>query len=386
MNINISSISMHWFYQFAGAIFLALACMLPNQGKSQCGTPDYKTVIHSNSDIIVHENFQYSTSTSSVNRTVDFFVPPLAGHNEKPLVVILHGGLFDSNNGHKDETAYVNASMHLARCGYIVANMNYRTFFCGQLICSGGNCPSNRDCLPNGICSTLSLQNSIIGTNSADIAWYKALQDLNAAIKFSVGRIERDLEITICNVLVMGREAGGITAMMGAFADQSEIDTYNPTLSAQLGSLNAFVKPNFINQPYTIKAVAAEAAALPSLDFLDNSNDKHLIMFHGTCDKVIPICEPNCNPTPLVNLQGPFKIRDYIFTNAVVDAQICYHFEIFRDFGHDLSNKEAYNFLKTKEFFADVVKNTETCDVYAPCPAGIVPDCSLGDQCNCDIE
>ena len=350
---------------------------------SDCDNLSFNSIIHTESQITIVPNLQYSTATTSVNRTVDFFLPPLNGATSRPLVVILHGGVFESNGENKDDNKYVSASMHLARCGYLVANINYRTYFCAQSVCSGGNCPSNRECLPAGICQTMFLHNSTIGAKAADIAWYKAYQDATSAVKFAQGRIKRDMEIDICETFMMGSGAGALTAMNLTFINGTELSSY-PNGFGSLGTPDEFTKTNFISEVIDIRGVASEAGAIPSTAFLNNSTDKHLIMFHGTCDKVYPICENNCTGAP-VQLYGPFAIQDHIFNSGITPAQICYNLHIYQHFGNDLHLKAWHNLVLTRNFFADVINGSETCTVFDPCPSTVVLDCSIGSQCSCTV-
>ena len=378
------------FFRASGLLLIwaMILCMLilwSFRVSGQCGgAPAFNTPVHTLNDITILTDLQYSSVTTSTQRTLDLYVPPMAECSSKPLAIIIHGGLFAT--GDKNELDYVVASRHLAKCGYVVANMNYRTFFCDPWTCVGGDCPANQNCFEGSICQILAMQNSVLGLNSYDVAWYKALQDARAAVKFSIGKILTDYEVSISEVVVYGRSAGATTALNLTFASQSEIDTYNPGLSSQLGSIDAFVQPAHANINFSVLAVASEAGALPSLSFLDNSNDIHLISFHGSCDAIFPLCDRECSESDARNTYGPQKIREYISNNGISDAEICYNMHFFEGYGHSLQNKKLFNFHTSITFFSDVIQNQETCDVFSPCPGSFEPDCGSGVNCNCNIQ
>ena len=364
-------------------LLAGLTLTLPLVSFGQCGGgPAYDQTIYTKSQISVFTDLQYSSNLTSTNRTLDLYLPPSGSCKTRPLVMILHDGIFETNGDDKSHFPYVHQSYTLARKGYIVACMNYRTYFCGQLACANNACSPTRYCLPNSSCQILTETNSILNTYVSDIAWYKALQDANAAVKFTIGALWRDREITVSDVLMFGKGAGATTAMMLAFASQQEIDSYNQNLNTmQLGDLNAHVQTPFSQQTYSVKAVSAIAGGLPDLSFLNNSSGKYLYLFHGTCDKLYPICESGCNAPRTI--YGSFKIREYITIQGIQTNEICYRLNVYEDFDHQLELKENHMMSKTRQFFSEVLTGTAACSVYEPCPSTLAPNCSLQNQCSC---
>lgn len=107
----------------------------------------------------------------------------------RPLLLLIHGGAF--YNGDKKDKGYPELGNYFAERGYVVASVNYRLGFWPF-------------------------------SQSVDRAGYRAVQDVNAAVRYLLKNKEQ-YKIDTDNIFVAGSSAGAITALNVAFMSNEYI-------------------------------------------------------------------------------------------------------------------------------------------------------------------
>ncbi len=177
---------------------------------------------------------------------MDIYLPKRDGTATRPLLVLIHGGAF--YNGDKADIGFPQWARYFAGCGYAVASVNYRLGF-GLLL-------------------------------SPERAGFRAVQDVNAAIRFLVHNKDR-YQIDPERVFVAGTSAGGITALNVAF--MSDKDRPKP---AEKDGLIMAVNPS-LSDHFSIRAVGNMWGAVNDLGIIDN-NSTAIVSFHSSGDPVVP--------------------------------------------------------------------------------------------------
>lgn len=179
--------------------------------------------------------------------TMDVYMPRDKGAASRPLLILIHGGGF--YNGNKTNAGYKEWGEYFASLGYTVASVNYRLGF---------------------------------HANKASIekAGYRAVQDVNAAIRFIVKNY-KEYGVDPERVFVAGTSAGAITALNVAYMRYEDV----PSSAKGEGPIEA-VNP-YTLADFSIRAVGSMWGAVNDLSVLKNA-DIPIISFHSTGDPVVP--------------------------------------------------------------------------------------------------
>ena len=201
--------------------------------------------------VIFARKLPYLVSMDRVDLTMDIYTPKDDGDHLRPLVVMIHGGAFF--NGDKADEAYVKWCRHFASLGYVAISVNYRL----------------------GFRTT---------HNEIQRAGYRALQDVNAAVRYIVSR--PSYRVNPDMVFTAGTSAGGITALNLAFMEEEDRPpiTFGGTLGDE-GKIDS-INPED-NTPFTIKAVGNMWGAVQDLGML-LSKDVAVISYHSEDDEIVP--------------------------------------------------------------------------------------------------
>ena len=305
--------------------FLALwVCFVPaslaqkgDEGDSPCDRldPVFQSLNFDENEITVHEDVVYSDFTPTHPRhKVDLYVPPLDPEcNDRPFIMLIHGGAFKDG----DKSGFNPMAMNYARRGYCVAVPNYRLNLCQDRSFNCDECDSDQDCYNLSTdcakCDYAATKSS--GVNIVDRNWYKATQDCEAALRFS-HLFFTNLGVNIIKTFILGKSAGGVIALHMAYADQAEINAYDPAIAANLGPLTATVFSGLGNYTVTIDAISEVSGALMDPTFMD-TEQTDLIMFHGDCDKVVPYCRSMCVNSGAKNAYGSGYIAHRIDNTSI---------------------------------------------------------------------
>jgi acetyl esterase/lipase len=227
--------------------------------------------LHSNlgngiKDVNVSNNIRYSYYWDTYTQRIlelDLYGEFNPSKPKKPLILMVHGGGFSAG----DKLDLSIAAKELAGDKYIVASINYRLMR-NFTVCTKGSIN--------------------------EIAWYWAMQDANAAIKY-LAYNENLYSIDKNNVFLYGNSAGGITVLNLAYSSQQEIyyqlggvDGENYFMSYPfLRDLDNSTHPPCRASTYNIKGVISNAGALTRPDFLQPTETIPVIMLHNPCDRLV---------------------------------------------------------------------------------------------------
>lgn len=228
--------------------------------------------------------------------------PPKCG---RPLLVVVHGGAWLA--GSKDEATIKMLRMDYAKRGYVTAALNYRL---GQF-----HTEKNLHCNVDGWdCNNI--------TDSAEWyrAYYRAVQDVNGAIRYLINNAD-EMGIDPNNIFLAGESAGAFTVIGAAYIDsQSEVltkftqkqtDAPTPNTLYEKPCIQKYELANSIadmklqrpdlgsyegtlNQPvattYKIRGVAGFYGGVMNNIFGSTKPDiPALYMFHQPNDLIVPI-------------------------------------------------------------------------------------------------
>jgi predicted esterase len=208
--------------------------------------PLYKNNYSSNLDVV------YDIYTNENNKKkklmLDLYYPNNSPFIEKPLVMLIHGGGFSSN----DRKKLTDVAIQFAESGYVAATIDYRL--------TQHNCDQN-------------LYNEAV---------YKAIQDAHKALLFLVKK-KALYGINPRAIFIGGVSAGAVTAINTVYLDQDEVNDINPNLSTTYGPLRPVGAPTI-----NIRGVFSSSGAMIENVF-DNNQAIPQISFHGAQDDIVPI-------------------------------------------------------------------------------------------------
>ena len=272
---------------------------------------DYKTICLNKKDELVR-------GRKMCRLTMDIYEPKGDTSPSRPLMVFIHGGAFF--NGDKVTGPIVRWCRHFASLGYVVASINYRLGF--------------------------------IPTPSAITeAGFSAYLDADAAVRYLL-YYKNKYRIDPDNIFVAGSSAGAITALNVAFMKEwdqprkiSDQDMINP----------------WMDEPYTVRAVANLWGAVLDLGVLSNANTA-IISFHGREDPVVPF-DYDYPFQDLSLLKGVFFDKMYGSRSIQEEAEnlgrkaelYVYNVEkhdLFYDDGRQVSSRLDEMMDRTASFFA----------------------------------
>ena len=219
--------------------------------------------LSTNYNVNVFKNVKYGYNTNWLDSgealTLDVYTPPDASLNNKyPLVVMAHGGTFVG--GAKEDLADVCGA--LAAKGMIAASINYRLGWDGR---------GARRCMGD--------------TASLNEAVYRAMQDLNAALRFLTANANTYF-INTNWIFTGGASAGAITALNGAYLTDTYAKVRFKQAYSKLGSL--FTADNNLTNTYHIKGICSMWGGIFDPAIITGANALPTIFYHGSNDTIIP--------------------------------------------------------------------------------------------------
>jgi len=184
---------------------------------------------------------------------MDLYMPENDSIKKHPLLVLLHGGaFFFGDKGTRNMREWCE---HFAKCGYVVASVNYRLGF--------------------------ALVKSAIMQCT-----YQATQDAHAALRYLVAHAE-EYQIDPDYIFLAGTSAGSMATLATAFMTNENcppfVEKYK--LLKKCGSLHT--SGNEYRDPVKVKAIANMWGAVYDLHELDGRYIP-VISFHGTNDQIVP--------------------------------------------------------------------------------------------------
>lgn len=183
---------------------------------------------------------------------------------ERPLIVWIHGGSFQSGN----RTDMNNLCEEFASRGYVAATISYRL---------GWECDPDAGLLTCALCGDLS--------DNLLTAAYCSSQDLRAALRYLVENAE-EYGIDTDWIFLGGLSAGSISALSVAFMDQAEADLLLPQAVQAAGPVD--LSGNDLTNTYDIKGVINDCGAVFDASVITEEDQMPVISFHDEFDCIVP--------------------------------------------------------------------------------------------------
>ena len=234
------------------------SCTKNTTGKNVSTTPVLNGTVEK--DISYGSNVDYFGNTQ--NLTLDVYKPntPLAGANGKfPLYLWVHGGAFLVGGKSDGE----NELIRMANNGFVSVGINYRLGWDRN--------PDADQCSGD----STSLKEAI----------YRAIQDLNASLRFMVGNADK-YNIDTANIFIAGASAGGVAILNTVYINQDYANLMVPNALSRFGGINN--ADNNYNNTFTVKGMASEWGGINDEMRITASNVVPTIFFHGELDNVVP--------------------------------------------------------------------------------------------------
>jgi dipeptidyl aminopeptidase/acylaminoacyl peptidase len=190
---------------------------------------------------------------------LDVYLPPTRTEGAKyPLLVWIHGGGFLTG----DKATSDKFCSQFAEEGFVVSSINYRIGWT-----KSGTNPCDGD------------------TTEAKEAYYRAVQDARAAIRYLVANAGQ-YAVDTNWIFIGGASAGGVTSLSLPYLTDALASAYlGSDITSKLGSLNA---SNTLTNAYNIKGVLSMWGAIGDPKMITPQNAVPTIFFQGTDDNVTP--------------------------------------------------------------------------------------------------
>jgi len=185
---------------------------------------------------------------------MDIYYPKTDLFKNRPLVMLIHGGAFYI--GSKESVAEVSLATSLAKCGYVVASIDYRLGF--KLV------PSD-----------------------LEMSAYRAVQDAHAALRF-LAHNATGLGIDPTQVYVGGTSAGAVASLTVAFMNNDERPAGIIEAEKEGQATRIEESGNKYTEDFRIKAVANMWGAVSDLNIIDPDEKISVLSIHGTADEIVP--------------------------------------------------------------------------------------------------
>lgn len=233
----------------------------------------YKEAVYVNVTSITDITYGSNVTANGANKTLklDFYSPANDTAVSRPLLILLPGGGFGPAT---DKQAYlVPEAEAIAKYGYVVACMNYRTYDGSQIPMSG---------------------------NTLKLAILQGMQDAKAAIRFF--RDDADhaniYQINPNKIFIAGHSAGGFVALHTVYLDElAKADADFQLIIQSNGGLEG----NSGHPGYSsaVNGVINIAGALLDKNYI-TANGKPLKNIYGDQDTVVPFGDGLLNSEPRI--------------------------------------------------------------------------------------
>ncbi|MDX2301612.1 MAG: alpha/beta hydrolase [Microscillaceae bacterium] len=247
-------------------------------------TPDrYAGEVFTNFSKTEDTQYGFNQTQSGVNQnlTFDFFEPSGDMLTDRPFVLLVPGGSFDSLS----YAAMEPLAQVLARCGYAVAIVNYRVF--------------------DGVKPMTSIQ--------LKTAIVQAMGDVKAALRFFRQSVNTGNTYGIDpeKMFVIGHSSGSLAGLHALHLDKlSEADAELASIITQEGGIDGDSGNPGID--YELRGLVNLSGALLDMDFVENS-DATMLSIHGTDDQIVPLLSDTLkfpvSDTPLI-VDGSERVHE----------------------------------------------------------------------------
>lgn len=188
---------------------------------------------------------------------LDIYEPDGDTLSKRPVIVFMYGGAFLI--GTRNQPPIPDYARYFAERGYVVVSIQYRIGF-----------------------------NTVSGA-SAERAVYRAIQDLDAALRYLAQR-RFGYRIDMSNIITTGTSAGSIAGLHHMFLEESDrpTSTYGILLEpSDLGCFSCSGNTDFGSQPVFAKAHINHWGAILDTAYIDANENHPVLHFHGTGDAIV---------------------------------------------------------------------------------------------------
>jgi acetyl esterase/lipase len=192
------------------------------------------------------------------NLAMDIYQPVIESGKKYPLVLLVHGGGFVTG----DKNTAVQKCQILADSGFVTVSINYRIGWDAGTDTCDGNLASFAD------------------------AYYRGMQDANAALRFLVSKAN-EYHIDTNWIFLSGASAGADILLAISYIDNNYANAHFAPQIAKLGSLQS--ADNNIKATFTVKGISSIAGGLLDSTLIHNGKAYPTISFQGEEDEVVPV-------------------------------------------------------------------------------------------------
>ena len=249
----------------------------------------------------------YSDVYNDFYHKMDIYTPDGDTVTNRPVIVFMHGGAFYA--GDKTSADCVDFCTSYAKKGYVAISANYRL-------------------AANAL--TFAFFNDV-----QYITVLKAVADIKAAVRY----IRKDhangnaLGIHPQGVFIGGYSAGAVLAIHMSYINQiSDLPTSPLDVQALVSNIGGTLDGDAGNDGYSseIGGIVSFAGAVNDLSFID-SNDKPIVMVHGTDDNVVSFnCAPGLGQATVLNLCGMNSMKPVLDNAGILNDTM-----VYQNVGHD---------------------------------------------------
>ncbi|MBL0310560.1 MAG: carboxylesterase family protein [Bacteroidetes bacterium] len=221
------------------------------------------------SEIAVQQNVVYGNAYNQYTKVnedlkMDIYYPKMEVDllPKRPFILYIHGGGFlegDKNSGNYKCTQW-------AQRGYVTASVNYRMGWACATTAAAALCWCNDGA-------------------GLKIAAYEAVQDARASLRF-LNTHAAEYGIDSDYFFISGESAGSITALLTAYINQTEADSFDVGLHSVLGPIDS--SGNVDPQGYHLRGIINSCGALTDTSIIGAEEVLPTISFHDEKDCLVP--------------------------------------------------------------------------------------------------
>ena len=239
-----------------------LTFLLSGFAQTECNSMRYQdSIFH---DVTVTSGIYFATATpygalaQPQNLYLDFYQPTGDTLKKRPLIIFQFGGAFLI--GTRNQPVIPGYSTYFAKCGYVVASIDYRIGF------------------------------DVLSTGSTERAVYRAVQDLRASIRYLCQNADQ-FGIDTNSIFLTGTSAGCISALCSSFMTEAQLPSAIHgilTEPSDLGGIDSSGNNDYGNRYVAPRGIISHWGAILDTTFITTNNPIPVLGIHGTADVIVP--------------------------------------------------------------------------------------------------
>lgn len=246
------------------AILQLLALLLPiaTFAQSNCTSQRYQDTLYQ--QVKVTKDIKFGTATpygllaQPQDLYMDIYEPANDTQTRRPLIIFQFGGGFLI--GWRSQPPIPQYCEYFAKCGYVVASIDYRIGF------------------------------DVLSTGSAERAVIRAVQDQRAAVRHLCQR-GNQYKIDTASIFLTGTSAGCFAGLHSTFMAESQIPaSANGILlePSDLGSIDSSGNNDYGNRSPRARGIINHWGAILDTLLIDPTDNVPVLSIHGTADLGVP--------------------------------------------------------------------------------------------------